>query len=241
MSSLLETIQRDLHARLAAEPYFADLDVVLARPREKLGFTQIQSQIDTLLAGQRKVGGKCGAALSVLMPDAAVADPNAPGPRLDITFTVRCLEIPVINMGPSGTLKSVEELALRVLQLGHHFNAGRGAVLYGRDLVPLPAAGDDPRLGIDVSFTLKTGAEAYPKLARPLVVASQPAAPATVTLTGPAGATVLYTLDGSYPVAGAAGTSTYTAPFAVATAAEIRALSTQTGYQQSDIHSLTLN
>lgn len=237
MSSLLETLQADLHARLAADPFFSDVDVVLARPRAKVGFVEIQTRVDSALAGLRKTNGKSGAALAVLMPDAAITDPDAPGPRMEITFTVRVQELPIINMGTGGTGKSAEELALRVMQLGHQFYAGAGATLYGKDIAPLPATDGTTTLGLDVTFSLKSGAAAYAKAAAPLIAASQPTAPATITLTVPPGATCFYTTDGSYPTAAA---TAYTAPFTLSTAGQVRAISLITAKQQSNVTSLSL-
>jgi hypothetical protein len=237
MSSLLETLQADLHARLAADPFFSDVDVVLARPRAKVGFVEIQTRVDSALAGLRKTNGKSGAALAVLMPDAAITDPDAPGPRMEITFTVRVQELPIINMGTGGTGKSAEELAMRVMQLGHQFNAGQGATLYGKDINPLPATEGTTTLGLDVTFSLKSGAAAYAKAAAPLITSTAPTTTGVITFTVPEDAICYYTVDGSYPTA---DSIEYEDPFTPTDPCQIRAISLIEGKQQSNISTMNI-
>lgn len=239
MSSLHQRLQLDLFGRLSADAYFSDLEVSLVRPRDKLGFTQIYELIDQILGGIRKKAGKAGASVQVLMPASDQLDPNVGGPRLDTLIIVRIQEMVVINMGPVGTLKTAEDIAERVIQLGHHFIPAGGNVLVFSDMMPTDAF--DPKVTIDVSFAVKTGLVSLAKVARPVIAPASGAAPQEITITcATVGAAIYYTTDGSYPSSANATATLYAAPFTQATAATIRAAAQLTNFQQSDIATVTL-
>lgn len=238
-TSLHERLQLDLHGRLAADAFFSDIEVSLVRPRARLGFAQIYELIDSLLGGIKKKAGKAGASAQVLMPASDQLDPNVGGPRLDVLLTVRIQELVVINMGPSGTLKTAEEIAERVIQLGHHFIPAGGNMLLFADMVPTDAF--DPKVTIDVTFRVQSGLVSLPKVARPVIAPATGAAPQSVTLTcATPGAAIYYTTDGSYPSSANETATLYTAPFTQATAATIRAAASLANYQQSDVTTATL-
>ncbi len=230
--SQLERLQRDVAARLEANSFFADIGVFIMRPRDNDGFVQIQGRADQLLAGMVKKAGKAGVAVFVLMPTADATDLDAPGPRLDNTITVRVQELPAINMGPNGTLKSCEEVALQVLQVCHHFNPGKGNVIYAAPDAITPSAVADPKVTIDVKLLQKSGLAYYRKCA-PVTIS---AVGLVVTLScTEVGATILYSIDGSYP------TLAYTAPFTLAAAATVRAAAHTADLQQSDLRESSIS
>lgn len=230
--SQMERLQLDCAARLEADYWFADVGVFVLRPRENDGFTQIQGRIDQLIGGYLKKNGKSGAAVYALMPTADATDLDAPGPRLDNAITFRCQELPAINMGSNGTRKSCEELAIRVLQVLHHFNPGKGNVLYAAPDVWTPSAAADPKVTIDVKLMQKSGLPHYQKCT-PVTIA---AAGLIVTLTcATPGAVMRYSIDDSYP------TLTYTAPFTLPAAATVRAAAHTTDLQQSDLRELSVS
>lgn len=229
--SALELLQRDLALRLESDPYFADIAVVVGRPREKESFATIQQRVDQALSGLVLKAGRGGVSVMVLMPTGDAIDTNAPGPRLDFTVAVRVQELPVINMGNIGTRKSVEEVALRVLQLGHLFNPGRGNVLVAAGDAFTPRDDFEPKITVEVRFTQKSGVAALPKVARPSINYAVP----TVTLSCATPAAVLrYTLDGSLPGAANPSSVTYAAPFALTASTTLRVAADLSDYAQSD-------
>lgn len=237
--SLLEIGQTDLAARFTADPFFADVGVFVLRPRGNESFVTIQSKIDQLIGGLVKKNGKSGAAVFVLMPTADSVNPDTPGPRLKFKYTVRVQELPIINMGDNGTQKSAEEIALRVLQLGHHFSPGTGNVIVAASDAMTPSADADPKITIDVNFEQQGGVRAESKVITPALTSAPAVDPDTgndVTITcATAGASILYSVDGTYP------TLPYTVPVNVPGSATVRAVATKSGLLPSDVRQITLS
>jgi hypothetical protein len=220
--------QLDLYGRLLADPVLVPVSILL----ESKGVSE--ADIDQSLSVLNERGGKIGACLVVLMPTLTPDSPNAPGPFHTIRQTVQVIEQPLFNLdATAGTLLPASALAERVRQLGHHF-AGIPGLSYAFAGME-PAVVDAGKVSYLVSFQRRANDASLPRVNTPTISASQPAAPATVTLacTTPAAA-ITYSLDGSYP------TTPYTAPFVVATTSTIRTAATATGFQQSNIAQLTV-
>lgn len=92
------------------------------------------------------------------------------------------------------------------------------------------------------------GASSTPSLNAPVISPASGAysSPASVSITGPSGATICYTTDGSTPAASSSGTcshgSTYSASFGVvipSTGATVQALATESGYANSSVASVS--
>ncbi len=237
--SLLEITQTDLAGRLSVDPFFAGIPVFVVRPREQESFTTIQTKIDQMIGGLTSYNGKSGAAVYVLMPTGDAADINVPGPRLNFAFVVRVQELPIINMGPKGTQKSAEEIALKVLSLLHHFNPGKGNVIVAAADALTPSSAADPKITIDVKFIQTSGVQPEVKVVTPQLTSAPAVSPAVgvdVTITcATDGASLFYSIDGSYP------SLPYTAPVNVAASAIVRAVASKSGLQQSDIRQLTIS
>jgi hypothetical protein len=237
----LQRLQTDIASRLEADEYFADIGVTLMRPRAELGFVQIQERVDQLINGLVTKAGKKGAAVLVLMPLADAPASDAPGPELMHTITVRVQELPIVNMGTSGTQKPAEEIALRVLQVLQFFTPGNGRCLVVDPQALTPTEQFDPKVTIDCRFRQQGGINPLAKVASPILTSSSAAAPGTVTITcATSGAAIYYTTDGSYPGSTNTAAHLYSAPFAQATSATIRAAAQKTALQGSDVVELTL-
>jgi hypothetical protein len=240
VSSLIEKAQADIFGRLSQDAFFTDVSVYLFRPRSEEEAVEIVNNINQSLAGLITKGGKSGIAAVVRLPSANVAEPNIPGPRLRLIYTVRVLENPMINMGSAGTGKSAEDVALVILNLLHHFQAADfGSALFcdGQALVGLDAD-DQGRIGYDCNVTMNLGLARSTRVNTPAISGT----PAGVTITcGTGGADVVYTTDGSYPVIGTGFTGTlYSAPFAVTSGTLVRSVATKSGLQASDLASKTI-
>ena len=234
MSSIRKPLQLDCEARLKADPYFDDIAIILQRK----GVTE--KDIERLLNVQKGRGGKVGACVLVLIPGADAIDPDLPGPRLGLVQSFVVLVHPTINAGSTGTGKDAEDIAERVLQLFHQVHFGYGAVLVGGQAAIQVNDTFDGLVGQQVNLETYGGPIALAKVAVPAITASATTAPATVTITcATAGAAIRYTTDGSLPTP-TNGTD-YTAPFAQATAATIRATATKLGALQSDTRQLKLS
>lgn len=239
MSSQIERIQEDIFGRISQDEFFADIKVYLFRPRSQEEAVQIQTDIDAALAGLETKATKSGAAVIVQMPNANVPLPNVPGPRFDLIYTIRVLENPLINMGATGTSKSAEEIALSILNLCHHFTLqdfGMALVASGEALKAL-GIDESGRIGYDCLLTMPMGLAKSIKVIAPSITGT--AASVTIT-TATSGATILYTIDGSYPWAGNATALTYSAPFAVTSGVKVRSVATKAGLQPSDLSAKTM-
>lgn len=238
-TSVIERLQLDLAARLEADAYFADIGVHLMRPRAELGFVQIQESVDRLLGCVIKKAGKGGAAVMVLMPTLDSEATDSPAPMTEAGVIVRVQELPVHNMGPNGTRKSAEDIALNVVRVLHLFHRGQGNVVYAARELLTPSAEFAPKVTYDVRFAQKLALPAEAKVARVVLASAAAVSPATgwtVTLTcATSGAAIKYSTDGSYP------TLAYSAPFNVPAAATVRAVAGKVGLQQSDVSQLILS
>lgn len=220
--------QEDIAARLSDDSFFSDIPVIL----ERKGVTE--NDIEVALGTVNQKSGKAGVVAIVLMPTLRPSSQSAPGPSYRVAPSIQVIEMPLINLGETGTGKFVEQIATRVRQLIHYWNPGRGYVFdfFGQDPLPVRAglrsyAVNFARLGQD---------DRSPKVANVLIDPEEGAAPATVTLSCPtAGAAIWYTLDGSPPTPGNAAALLYSAPIDVAAAATLRAAAFTDGLDASNI------
>lgn len=232
--SPLERDQADFAARLSADPYFADIGVYLFRPRANLAATAIVQGIEAALNCFALKAGKGGAAVTVLMPTADAADGNVPGPELEERLTVRVQELPLTNMGAKGTLKSAEQIAIEVARLLHLFQSG-GQVWRADTGALTPSLEFAPKITYDVNFRRRLPLAPRTKAALPLITPDEGATPVEASIAAAPGAAIYYTLDGSLPAPGAAGSTLYSAPVAVASAALLRAVAYETGKAASNV------
>lgn len=215
--------QGQFAARLSADPYFSDITVL----EQAKGVTE--NDIQVALSTLNEKGDKIGAIAIVLMPALVPNEPDAPGPEYKIRATVQVIVTPLFNDSADGTGKTAEAIALRVRQLLHRFNGGRGIWSF---------AGSEPidRNSADVSYGVvftRVGRDAkYRKLAAPLFTPEEGELPLNVAIEGPAGAEVRYTLDGSYPTP---ESDLYSAPLAIAEPATLCAVAYLDGWQPSDV------
>lgn len=225
--------QLDLHDRVVDDEWF-DLPVLL----EEKGVTE--ADVDKALGPIKAVGGKNGVCVIVLMSELEPEASNATAARWGDSITFQVVEWPLANRGATGNGKSAALVATRIRQLVHLFANGYGGTWSFAGQAPLPAAAG--KISYGVRFTRSGGDAALPLVATPRIEATAATAPATVTLTcSTADAAIRYTLDGSYPRATNPATVIYTAPFAVATSANIRAVAVKAGHRASNVRHLYLS
>lgn len=240
--SEIEQDQADFFGRLAAAPYFADVGLYLLRPRANASATQIAQGIESALNCLTRKNGKGGAAVTVLMPLLQGRDPNVSSPQFDASITLRVQELPLTNMNPAtGTLKSAESIALEVAKLCHHFRSGGGQIWTMAAGGIQPNLEFDPKVTYDVTLTRLMPVQAPAKVARVGITVGTGSGDAELSLaTATAGAAIHYTLDGSYPVPGEAGTTLYAGPFTAPAGTVVRAAASKAEMQQSDVTRLVV-
>jgi len=234
--SVLELDQDDIYARLLADPFFKAGVPVLERRK---GITE--SDVQAALSTMNQANGMVGSVAIVLMPVLSGQDPNAPGPRYTVRYTVQVIDYPVIRrQSKGGTGMSAELICDRVREILHLLNFGRGQTLAFDRLEPTqePAG----MVGYGVTFR-RIGTDAPPVGCAavgisPLSGGVNPILPGpqTVTLTcATAGAAIWYTLDGSYPSSVNPNATLYAAPFVAPPGATVRAAAELAGFQQSQV------
>lgn len=256
---ILQQLQRDLEGYLNAATTGTKLAVMqyvpvyVFRPRvtaagEVEDAVMITSAIESALAGLQSKGGKAGLAVVLLMPEAGVPSDldRLAGPFLDIEVVARVIEEPLVNMSDDGVQVSCEQLAADLLAALHCWKPGaalrelRGAGKKALAPVTLP---DKPgQLAYDVTLTTRYQVPPQNSV-EPVIITAAGALP-TVTVTlecGDAGAAIYYTTDGSFPSAANAEATLYTTPFAVASAATVRAVAYLSGGLPSSVAEKTIS
>jgi hypothetical protein len=228
-------LQLDAEARLKADPFFADIAIILQRD----GVTE--KEIERRLNVQKGRGGKVGACVLVLIPIADVNFPNVPGPRQALTVSFIVLVHPTLNNGTLGTGKEPEDIADKVLALFHQCSFGYGSVLVGATNAIVPNDSFDGLVGQQVNLTTDAGNSPEAHVKWPTISASAETAPATITLAcATSGASIFYTTDGSYPSSTNTAAHTYSAPFNQATAALLRVAAEKADLLPSNVRQLEL-
>lgn len=191
--------QKDLYQLLLASTQLANVNIVLQRQ------LQLQSELDISTVWTSPRNGYAGAGCIVEMPTARFNESSVRGPILDWVFSVWVLEVPLLNFAlptsgrtAQGTQIACEEIVQMVLDEVHHY-ADDNLATFEADPNPVaPANLEKIALGYRVNFTLKKARS--PQTTRTGQV--------QVTLTTghfsladaiDSGATIYYTLDGSFP------------------------------------------
>lgn len=199
---------------------------------------RMENEINFRTIVETKRAGKCGAGVLVCQPLATNPRPGVTGPVLGWTFPVIVIEQADINMHPQvGTLLSAEEIAQFVLDAVHL----HADVRYGTLAAAANAIAEEKEfvfdgcIGYRLNFNLTAGKTTQTARLGPVTIS---VATGACTLTGPTGAQVWYTTDGSYPgrdVAGNAASHLYSGAFAVSSGDKVRAAAYMDGYNQGAV------
>lgn len=232
MSVTLSSIQTEIAARLAADSYFADITVLEEHQKH------IVNDLAQALGGITTKGSKIGAFVFVAGAAPDVSRPDAPGPLLDeAAIGVNVVEIPLFNKGSTGTQKNALDIAVRALQVLHHYRPdGLAQTIVCKSGAIRPVAAPDANsIAYRAEFTVTPNIDADPRVATPVISPATGVHPQTITLTcGTSGASIYYTTDDSHPAAGNSRATLYTVPFSAAAAGNIRAIAYKTGMIASD-------
>ena len=232
----LRAIQDDAYGRLRADPAFTGVPILL----ERRGV--VANDIDRALNTLLEEGSKLGSCIIVLMPLFRVPFPDERGPAGDVLLTVQVIVKPLIadDTGNGGVGKTAEELAAKVLQVLHLVNFGYGGELHAVPTAIVPSQGiTEGDVSYDINFSAKGGAAKPAKVSLPSISpAAGGQAPLEVTLSCiTSGASIYYTLDGSYPSSANAAAELYDGPFTIEAEATLRVAAEAADLLQSNVAS----
>jgi hypothetical protein len=225
MSGILNSIQQESADLLLADPFFEDIAVLTEHTKE------IESEIARALGPLNERGGKVGAVVVVLTPNANINFENVFGPFFDdIDLVVLVSVNPTVNDdATSGTGKKASEVAENVARVLHHATilSANGPILATKPGIRTVEDDYDSR---NVNFQTSGGLRtAPPQVATPVITEDHGAF--TITCDTP-GAAIFYTLNGKNP-APRVGTF-YTAPFSAGSDLTLKARAWLAGYLASE-------
>ncbi len=232
MNDPLIQLQEDTTAKLNAEAFFNTITVVSVR---KL---QIESELAITNPYQTEKNGKLGVGVLVGLPTLHVDRPNLPGPELIVVLPLRVQEQPTINMDATqGTLKSAEDVAIKLSRLLHGFQLEGLCGLYADKDTIVPNTEFPGLVTYDVRLKGTLEQPVEPKVTDAQISENNLMVTFTNTL---AGAEIYYTTDGSYPSALNAVATHYTVPFTVTSGTVIRWAAYKDGYNSSNCLQATI-
>lgn len=230
---LLLKIKYDVYHRLLGDEGLATVPILIddehtAEDRDKLE------------AGPgNERAGKTGACITVLaVAVTGLGTGETPTPQMDVAIEIEAVEDVLINASADGTGINAAEIVARLVQTLHlaHFDdrfTGLRLAEKGPIAELLPEADRVGHRGYLVRF--EASSAMFARVASCNSVAASVAAGLCTLTTGTSGATIYYTLDGSYPGSGNPSALTYSVPFAVTPGALVRAAAQKTGLNASKI------
>jgi len=221
MDTLLQ-LQLDLAAKIASEAYFQHIAV--ATYRSMVVSAEIAKRLP-FIAGKN---GKIGCGIIVNMPEVINTYANVDPPVSEFSITADVIENPELNFLPgTGTQLTCEEVARQVRMIFNLFAIGLPAAgsLYAPDQLPVIAPLPDIHAvypgccGYRVIAKLQIREPQQTRTAQPTLSANA----YVITLTNNSGgATIYYTVDGSFPGPGNAAAEEYTGDFTVSAGVTVR-------------------
>lgn len=228
-TSLID-LQLDIGGRLTADEGLVDIPVYDERKAD------IATEIEVALGTLTGKNGKMGACCVVLQPTASDEMPDAPFGPMKVNLSILVLENVLVNKGATGTGKHALTIARRIHRiLKHYIPGGIAACLNPSTPTIVPVENPLADVAYEVRFeTTEADPGRELKVATPAISPTSGTVPRTVTITcGTSGASIYYTLDGTYPRSG--NGTLYSGPVTVTQAAMLRAGAYKTGMIGSDI------
>jgi len=216
--SILMSLQQEVADCLLADPFFATIPVLVEQPRD------LSYELQTSVAAAGTYG-------VVLVPQALVSAPTAPGPMFDpVEIAVRFYENVPVSTGPHAL--EVAETALALLHLFRPTTINEVIIAAPNALRAITAPNV---VAYEIQVRTQAGASyAVPQLDAPSISSAGFLLAQTVTLASDqAGAAIYFTLDGSQPAPRGPTSILYTAPFVVAAPSLLRTRAWLAGFLAS--------
>jgi hypothetical protein len=213
------SIQQEVADCLLADPFFATIPVLVEQPLD----VSYELQASVAAAGTYGV---------VLVPQALVSAPTAPGPIFDpVEIAVRFCENVPVSDGPHAL-----EVAETALALLHLYRPTTINEVFIAAPTALKAVKQPNVVAYEIYIRTQAGASyAVPQLDPPEITSAGSMSPQTVTLSSDqAGAMIFYTLDGSQPAPRGPTSLLYTPPFVVSAPSLLRTRAWLAGFVASD-------
>lgn len=215
-------LQNDVAHGLASDPLLANVNIV-TRDRLLVDSSQLP---DTNLAAETLAyltprNNKSGCGVIVEKPELVAPLPNVPGPQGDLVIVCLVLEDPFTNLGANGTMMPADQVAQKVLDIGHLWNV-EGLGMWRADTNAISSARDwEPLRAFRARLRIANNRGQTQRVER----VNSSTGGGNMTLTcATAGAAIYYSKNGAFPGPSntAAGAILYTAPFAVTTGDVVR-------------------
>lgn len=219
MTDLVQ-LQNDFAQALLGDDWLANVNVVTRWHLLDLDIKRADRELAAeVLAYLTPRNGRKGCGIIVEVPEVAVASGNLPGPEFDLAFVCLVLEDPITNQGPqTGTLKPADQVAQRILDVGHGWRVEPHGEFYAKGSAMVRAADFAPLRSFRTRLNLKLPRTQTSRAALPAIAEDA----GTITLTPASGVLAYYTLDESFPGPGNAKATLYSAPFTVDAGTVIR-------------------
>lgn len=227
--TLLTDLQSDLVEFLKADEYLSDVVILNERTAD------IFNEINNALSLVTEAGAKIGLAAIVLQIVGTAEFEGVMFTPLELRISVRVLEDPTLN---NHTGKTAFSVARRVADALSLFSiAGRVSSLTPDKPTISPAKDEIAPVAYEVNFKgRESDSTTRTRVATPTISPASGAPPQTVTLTSvTAGASIYYTLDGTFPRSGNTAATLYTAPISITTAKTLRCAAYKTGSIASSV------
>ena len=232
--ALPEQLQRDIEARINADPLFADIVVVRVEPGDSSQTIKEKLAVGTVKAGKR------GAGLLVLPIDEAIDEfPDVPAGICTWSVAVLAVTLPELNNQATGAGKSARRLARAVfenLKLTTFQGVAENLIADTPALLTINAANEPKLRMVQVNLLARESNDApVTKVAPPIFTPVHGGSAATVTIAcATAGSSIYYSTDGSVPWSGA-GTLYAGAINVPAQGITLRAAAYKTGLAASNV------
>lgn len=236
-NTTLARAQADLAARLASDEYFVDIPVITDRQGD------IDATVAKALGTLSGKGGKRGICALVLQPVGTDVSKSLPVPVMELDLVVRVMENVVVNGSSSGTGKDAASVARRIVDVLSGYRAqGIVDMLRPREktIVPVPA---ERLVAYEVQFVAREDRRqpVEYRCAEVAMAVTGASLPYSIALSCPTtGASIYYTLDGTYPGSSNTAAHLYSTAVSVTTAATVRAAAHKTGLLPSNAVSRSL-